>query len=215
MQLIGKEDREFLEKKFEKELEKDVRIILLTRKDDCEYCETARQLVEEVSSTSNKLNPEIYDVDRDREIASRWRIDKTPAILLFGEKEYGVRFFGLPSGYEFTTLIEDIIDVSRGTSRLSSRTKEVLKSIDKPIHIQVFVTPSCPYCPRVVRLAHQFAIENTMITGDMIESLEFQELAGRYNVLAVPKTVINDQVFFEGAVPEPLFLQQVLRVLRL
>ncbi|MCX8192570.1 MAG: thioredoxin family protein [Nitrososphaeria archaeon] len=214
MQLIRKEDREVLEEKFEKELENDVRIVLITKKEDCEYCETARQLVEEISLISEKLKPEFYDLEKDKELISKWRIDKVPATLLFGEKEYWVRFFGLPSGYEFTTFIEDIIDVSRRTSRLSPKTKDVLKKIDKPIHIQVFVTPSCPYCPRVVRLAHQFAIENTMITGDMIESLEFQDLARHYNVLSVPKTVVNDEIFFEGAVPEPIFLQQVLKALK-
>ncbi len=215
MPLLSKEDREFIEKKFEKELENDVRVVLFTKKRDCEFCETAEQLIEEVSSTSTRIKSEVHDIDEESGLASRWRIDKVPATLLFGEKEYGVRFFGLPSGYEFSTFIEDIVDVSRRSSRLSPRTKEIVKKIDKPVHIQVFVTPSCPYCPRVVRLAHQFAIENTMITGDMIEALEFQELSNRYNVLAVPKTVINDEIFFEGAVPEPLFLQQVLKALQL
>jgi len=213
MSLLKKEDREFLENKFERELENKVRIILFKEKDNCEFCKTAEQLVEEVSSTSTKLIKEVYDIDENAELASRWRVDKVPAILLFGEKEYGVRFFGLPSGYEFSTFIEDIVDISKNTSRLTPKTKEVVRKIEKPVHIQVFVTPSCPYCPRAVRLAHQFAIENTLITGDMIEALEFQELSNKYNVLAVPKTVINDQIFFEGAVPETLFLQQVLKAL--
>jgi len=213
MSLLKKEDREFLENKFERELESNVRIILFKKKSECESCETAEQLIEEVSSTSTRLIKEVYDIDEDADLASRWRVDKVPAILLFGEREYGVRFFGLPSGYEFSTFIEDIVDISRNTSRLTPKTKEVVKKIDRPVHIQVFVTPSCPYCPRVVRLAHQFAIENTLITGDMIEALEFQELSNRYNVLAVPKIIINDQIFFEGAVPETLFLQQVLKAL--
>lgn len=211
MPLLNKEDREFIEDRFEKELEKNVRLVLFTRREGCEFCEIARQLIEEVSSTSTRIKSEIYDVDEEPELASRWRVDRAPAILLFGEVEYAVRFFGLPSGYEFSSFIEDIVDISKRTSRLSPRTKEIVKKIDKPVHIQVFVTPSCPYCPRVVRLAHQFAIENTMITGDMIDATEFQELSTKYNVLAVPKTVINDNVFFEGAVPEPLFLQQVLK----
>lgn len=213
MPLLKKEDREFLENKFEKELEDTVKIVFFREKEACEFCDTAERLIEEVSSTSTKIQKEVYDIDKDRELAARLRVDKVPAILLFSKKEYGVRFFGLPSGYEFSTFIEDIVDVSKNTSRLSQRTKEILKKINKPVHIQVFVTPSCPYCPRVVRLAHQFAIENGLITGDMVEALEFQEYSNRYNVLAVPKTVINDQIFFEGAVPEPLFLQQVLKAL--
>ncbi len=78
--------------------------------------------------------------------------------------------------------------------------------IDRPMHIQVFVTPTCPYCPRAVRLTHQFAMKSDLIRADMIESTEFPQLANRYEVMAVPKVVINDTIFSEGALPEPHFL---------
>lgn len=210
MALIEEEDREILEKRFRQELENDVKILLFTQ-EECDYCEVAKRLVSEVSSLSDKLKPSYHDIRKDRELASRLGVDKTPAILLLGDKEYKVRFFGLPSGYEFVTFIEDIVDVSRGATRLSPKTKEIIRGIDRRVHIQVFVTPSCPYCPRMVRLAHQFAIENTNIEGDMIEVLEFRELAEKYNVLGVPKTVVNDKIAFEGAVPEPIFVQNILK----
>lgn len=212
MTILKERDRRFLERKFERELKGDVRLILFTSEEGCEYCETARQIVEEVSQLSPKIRPEYYDVVNDREKAESWEIDKTPAILLFGEKEYKVRFFGLPSGYEFTTLVEDIVDVSKGRSRLSPALREKVASIKTPIHIQVFVTPTCPYCPRAVRAAHQMAIENMVIKSDMVEAMEFPELSQRYEVMAVPKVVINDSFSFEGALPEPHFVDYVVAV---
>lgn len=213
MPILKEKDKRFLQSKFERELGGEARIIVFTKKDRCEYCEPLKELVNEVSGLSEKIKAEFYDVDEDREKAERWEIDKAPAVILFGEREYRVRFFGIPSGYEFTAFIEDIVDVSKGTTRLGPKTREEIKKVDKPLHIQVFVTPTCPYCPRAVRLAHQFAIENEKITGDMIEALEFPELANRYQVMAVPKNVVNDKVAFEGALPEPHFLRYVLMAL--
>lgn len=86
-----------------------------------------------------------------------------------------------------------------------------MKSVTKPLHIQVFVTPTCPYCSIAVRTAHQLAIENLNITADMVESIEFPHLANRYSVMAVPKTVINDKIEFVGAPSEEEFVDYVLR----
>jgi len=60
----------------------------------------------------------------------------------------------------------------------------------------------CPYCPQQVRLVHKLAIINPNITGDMVEAMEFQELAAEYDVLGVPKTVINEELHLEGAFPK-------------
>jgi len=122
-----------------------------------------------------------------------------------------VRFFGIPSGYEFTSLVEDIVDVSRGQTSLSAQTLELLAKLTEPVHIQVFVTPTCPYCTSAVRLAHSLAIANDQVRADMVESIEFPHLANKYRVQSVPKTVINEDTFQEGAVPEPLFLARVLQ----
>ena len=195
-------------------LESDVRIVAFTQDFECAYCKENNQLLQELIELSDKLSLEVYDFINDSDKAKELRIDKIPAIALIGKKDYGIRFYGIPSGYEFGTLIEDIVGVSRGVSRLSSKSKDRLKSIDKPLHIQVFVTLTCPYCPRAVRLAHQFAIENDLIRADMVESTEFPQLANRYQVMAVPKTVVNDSIAFEGALPEEHYLEHVLLALK-
>ncbi|MCL7393536.1 MAG: thioredoxin family protein [Thaumarchaeota archaeon] len=214
MAILGDRERKYLRSKFEKELSGRVRLIVFTQEFECEYCAEVRSLAEEIAELDNRISAEVYDFQSDKELAERLKVDKIPALLVFGEKEYGVRFFGIPSGYEFMTLVDDIIYVSRGSSNLPAPLKEKVKQIDRPVHIQVFVTPTCPYCPIAVRTAHQMAIENTNITSDMIEVLEFPHLAHRYQVMAVPKIVINDRISFEGALPEALFVEHVLAALR-
>ncbi|MCS4541999.1 MAG: thioredoxin family protein [Euryarchaeota archaeon] len=103
--------------------------------------------------------------------------------------------------------------VSIGTTNLSERTKDRLKSINKPIHIQVFVLPTCPHCPKAVRLAHQLATESDFIRADVIEATEFPHLAHKYNVMGVPKIVINEIIEFAGAIPEDHFIEHIMLAL--
>jgi glutaredoxin-like protein len=122
----------------------------------------------------------------------------------------------MPSGYEFSTLINDILAVSRRNSGLTETTREFLKQLNQPVHLQVFVTPSCPYCPRAVLLAHQMAMENPqMIRAEGVEATEFPELANRFNVRGVPQTVINSGAgIVVGAVPEQNLLAEIMRALQ-
>lgn len=211
--MLRDRDKRFLKSKFESQLRENVKLVVFTQEFECEYCAKVRVLAEELASLSDKITVEVYDSQSDRNLAEKWRVDKIPALLVFREKEYGIRFFGVPSGYEFMTLVDDIIDVSRRTSRLNPSVEEKVQAINEPVHIQVFVTPTCPYCPLVIRVTHQMALENNLITSDMIEALEFPHLANKYQVMAVPKIVINNLVSFEGAVPEQVFAEYVLAAL--
>ncbi|MGB9810878.1 MAG: protein disulfide oxidoreductase [Dictyoglomus turgidum] len=219
MALLKEEDRQYLENLFRENLKDKLKIILFSDKAagsklvvpgrvECPYCQQTREILEELVSLSDKLELEIHDFLTDEILAKKYNVDKIPAILFEKNNNVlGVRYFGIPSGYEFSSLIEDIIDISRGETQLSPNTKAFLATVDKPVHIQVFVTPTCPYCPRAVRLAHQFAMENPLITADMIEAIEFPHLAEKYDVTGVPKTIINEKVEIEGAVPENVFLE--------
>jgi len=195
---------------FEKELRDEVRLVFFTQDIECEFCEETRELLQELASLSKKIKVEIHDFMKDNDKAKEYGIDKIPAIAMIGSKDYGIRFYGLPSGYEFPVFIDDIVDISKGNSRLSEKAKVFLKSIDKPLHIQVFVTPTCPYCPRMVSIAHQMAMASDFIRADTVEIIEFPHLAQKYNVMSVPKTVINDTLEFIGALPEEQFLEKVL-----
>ena len=177
---------------------------------ECPYCQQTREILEEIVGLSDLLELEVYDFLAEENLAKKYDVDKIPAIFFQKNEEIlNLRFFGIPSGYEFSSLIEDIVDISRGETHLSQQTKNFLKELTKPIHIQVFVTPTCPYCPRAVRLAHQMALESKYVRADMIEAIEFPHLAEKYQVSGVPKSIINEVVEIEGAVPENIFLEYV------
>lgn len=194
-------------------LAQPVKLVLFVDQENCESCDDTRQLLGEVADLSEQITLETYDVNADSAQAAQFRIDKAPAIAVMNGKDYGIRYYGIPSGYEFGSLIDDIIDVSKGESDLQPATKQALAQLTQPIHFQVFVTPTCPYCPRAVRLAHKMAIESDWVRADMIEATEFPELAEKYEVMAVPRTIINDASYFEGALPEAQFLAAALQTL--
>jgi len=209
MGFLTEKDQQFVKNLFEN-MDKQVKLIMFTQELECQYCRETRQILEEVSSLSEKIDLQVFNFQIDMEMVEKYHIDKIPATVIEGEADYGIRYYGIPSGYEFSSLLEDIVDVSKNDSGLSEEARQALDKIDQPIHLQVFVTPTCPYCPKAVRLAHKFAIENKNITADMVEATEFPHLAMRYNVSGVPRTIINEKVPVEGSVPEKMLVEKVL-----
>jgi glutaredoxin-like protein len=163
-----------------------------------------------MTTLSDKIKVEIYDLLANAEKAKEYGVDKVPAIAIVGERDYKIRFYGIPYGYELQTLLEAVINVSKGRTDVSEETRNRLREIKTPVHIQVFVTLTCPYCPVVAGIAYKFAIESDLIKADVIEASEFPQLAVKYAVMGTPKTVINEKIEFIGAFPEDLFLEHVL-----
>jgi glutaredoxin-like protein len=171
----------------------------------CEICEDTRQLVEELAFLSDgRITAKVHDVIGDAALARTYGVDAAPAVVVLdGDgKDYGIRFFGIPTGYEFGTLVADILMVSSGDPGLRDQTLATLAALDAPVDVRVFVTPTCPYCPQAVLLAHRLAFASDRVTASMVDASEFPDLADRYGVHAVPLTVINDTIRLEGAVPE-------------
>ncbi len=112
----------------------------------CQYCADTRMLLEEVASLNDHLSIEVHEFEKDPEVAETYQVDKVPAYLLIREEEtpvdYGMRFYGIPAGYEFSTLIEALLVVSRGKSDLTEKTQAAFQKLDRPVHIQVYVTPT-------------------------------------------------------------------------
>ena len=209
MAYISDQDRVYLTEQFAG-LTREVTLKLFVRQDNCPTCGIEEELLSELAETSDKLQLVVHDLDQEQQLGQEYRIDKAPALVVEGEQDYGIRFYGIPSGYEFASLIEDIMDVGTGLVDLPGDVKEGLGEIDREVHIQVFVTPSCPYCPIAVRTAHKFAILSAKVRADMVMADEFPILADHYQVMAVPKIVINETTSFEGAVPEEVFLGHIL-----
>lgn len=141
MSILKKRDQKAIEKEFEKLVE-PVKIVYFTQEMECQFCEQTHELLQEVAELSDKLSLEVYDFVKDKDKALQYRIDKIPATVIEGKKDHGIRFFGVPSGYEFSTLLGSIIEVSTGESGLSEKTKSLIAKIHTPVHIQVFVTPT-------------------------------------------------------------------------
>ena len=209
MGIVPESHKSKLKTDLAKMLVNPVTLTVFTQEIECDYCKETRELIEELGSLSDKIKTQVLDLMNDKEKASQYQVDKVPAIVIEGHKKSKVKFYGVPAGYEFNTLIKDIIQMSREETELSSETKRRLSEIKKPVHLKVFVTPTCPYCPGMVSLAHQFAMENENITADMIEISEFPQLSVKYNVSGVPKTVINESGEILGMQPEEEFIRQL------
>ncbi|ASJ10145.1 glutaredoxin [Thermococcus sp. P6] len=225
MGLISDADKKVIKEEFFSKMTEPVKIIGFIGREHCQYCDQLKQLLQELSELTEKLTYELHDFEspEGKELAGKYRIDNAPAVTITRDgKDMGVRYFGLPAGHEFGAFLEDIVDVSNARTDLMEESKRELAGIDRDVRILVFVTPTCPYCPLAVRMAHKFAIENTnagkgKILGDMVEAIEYPEWADRYSVMAVPKIVIQvngeDRVQFEGAYPEKMFMEKLLAAL--
>ena len=210
MSLIPDDKKELLKNDFNEKLVDPVKIVMFTQELECRFCSDTRNLVQDLATLNDKITAEIHDFVADAAKAKEYGIDKIPAIAIIGKKDYGVRIYGIPYGYELQTLIEAIINVSKGKTDLSDNTKSILKEVKSPVHIQVFVTLTCPHCPAAAAVAHKLAIESDLVKADVIETSEFPDLAMKYNVIGVPKIVINEKIEFVGAFNEDLFAEHVL-----
>ena len=222
MAMIPDQDMEFLRERFSEEMRDPVTIIAFTKKAqdqegaglECEFCNETQRIVDELADLSDKINVECREFSPDSQIVKDLGVDKLPALVVQGPKEGSVKYYGIPGGFEFSSLVEDIVDASRGSTDLSEDVKEKVRGIQRDTHIQVFMTPTCPYCPSAVRIAHQMAIENPdFIKADAIEASEFPHLVSKYELSAVPTIVINEKVQFEGALTDDEFADQVVLAL--
>jgi glutaredoxin-like protein len=145
MPLLREQDRQYLIEEF-KGLKDPVKLLMFTQELECQYCQETRMVAEEVAELSDSISLDVYDFVADQKVADQYGIDKIPALAILkdGEspRDYGIRFYGIPSGYEFSTVVEDIMMVSNGESGLSEASKAQVAALTKPVHIQVFVTPT-------------------------------------------------------------------------
>ena len=150
MALLSAENQTEIKRLFEN-LTGDVRLIYFTQKEsplfipghECETCKDTRTLLEEITALSEKIKLEVHDFVADNAAVREHGIDRIPALVMTADGVKGkIRYFGMPSGYEFSVLLGSLLDVSRGESELSESSIETLQTLDKNLHIQVFVTPT-------------------------------------------------------------------------
>jgi glutaredoxin-like protein len=175
---------------------------------------TARNVLAEVVSLNDQLTLEEVNFVLEKERAAAYGIAHIPAlVLLAGGEDTRIRFLGAPAGYEFMSLVEALLLAGTGVSGLSDTSKALLaERVTEPVDIRVFVTPSCPHCPRAVTLAHRMAVEHPLIEATCVEATEFMDLARKFRVTGVPKTVINESIEILGALPEDAFVRTALGI---
>lgn len=218
MSLIKEPDAQAIRQQLAASLTRPVQLALFVSAQSCEYCAISRELAEALCALHDDLTLAVYDLQADAEERRALGVDKAPALVVLGgpaHTDYGVRFYGIPSGYEFASLLEAIRMVGSDNVELQSATHAFLAELTAPLHLQVFVTPSCPYCPRAVTLAHRLAYASPFVTADAVEVTEFPELGARYHVMGVPRTMIDELVSVEGALPESALLSKLIDAQRM
>jgi NADH-dependent peroxiredoxin subunit F len=195
-------------------LKNPVKVLFFTQEMACESCRQQEDLLKEVCGLSDTITLEVHDMLKEGKLAQKYGISKLPGTAVLGDKDYGIRFYGITAGYEFSSLMEALVMVSRGQAGLSRELEDLLLLIDVPVHLEIMVTLTCPYCPRMVHLAHQMAMASEYISADMVEASEYPQLVQRYSVQGVPRTVINEVSTFEGALPPQDAIMEILKVVK-
>ena len=186
-----------------------VRLIFFEQSIGCETCAPTRRALQQIVDENDHVTLETLNLVLDKEKAAEYGVDRVPAVIVEAAGRNRIRYYGAPLGNELPTMIEAIHMAATGETRLSEQSRSQLKTLDKPVHLQVFFTPSCMYCPQMISLANQAAIESTMVSTVAIDATEFPDLVRRYNVNGVPKTVINDSFELLGAAPEEDFITAI------
>ena len=187
-----------------------VNIVFFEQSIGCDTCGPARRALEQIARDNARVTLEILNLVLDKEKAAEYGVDRVPAIIIAAPGCDRIRYYGAPLGNELPTLLQAINMAADGETELGDASRVQLKSLATPVTTQVFFTPTCVYCPRMISLANQAAILSPFVRTEAIDATEFPDLVRRYNVNGVPKTVINGTRELMGAVPEDAFVAAIM-----
>ncbi|KYC45212.1 MAG: Thioredoxin [Candidatus Methanofastidiosum methylothiophilum] len=187
-----------------------VDILLFTSQSGCFSCSKTETLMKELDGLSDKVALKTYDTEKNKDMATKYNIELVPAIVVVGKEDYGIKHYGFPGGKEFNPLIEAVIDSSRSRPRAPEEIERKIKSITNPVEVKIFVTPTCPYCPDMVRVANAYAIVSDKVSTVTIMSNEFEDYSKKYKISAVPTTIINDTFKKEGKIEIEEFINYLV-----
>jgi len=214
MAILSNDDKQEVENLLT-EMEADVTVSLFTS-DDCQFCDETVELNEELAALNDHVDLEVHDLESDAaEEFDAAKYGVGPVTVLSSEGVSGVKYFGIPSGMEFSSYLQDLIAVSTGQTELDEGVLDELADIDEDVEIKVFVTPTCPHCPGAVQTAHSFAMENENVQAEMIEAQQFMDVAQEYGVRGVPQINVNGtDGQFTGNLPPHQFVDEVKKALQ-
>lgn len=215
MGLLSNEDRDYL-KNLYSGIKNDVEIVYFASEEEsrAEDCANIDEILKELQELSGSIKVEKHVFESEKGLAEEYGVEMAPSLVIKTDKGNGIKYYGVPAGYEFSSLVEDINDIGTGVISVDDEAKEMIMSIDKPVHIRVFITPTCPYCPAAVRTAHKFAMLNSNIKADMVEAYEFSDFSNKYDVSSVPRIVINEDHHFVGAYPDKEYAKEIVNIVK-
>jgi len=192
------------------ETDPSVRIVFFEQSIGCEACVPTRRALEQIARDNPAVALEALNLVLDKEKAAEYGVDRVPATIIGAPGRYRIRYYGAPLGNELPTLQQAILMTATGTTGLTAQSRAQLNTLSRPVALQVFFTPTCVFCPQMISLANQAAIESSFVTAVAIDATEFPDLVQRYNVNGVPKMVINDTMEIMGAAPEENFITAIV-----
>lgn len=222
--MIPLREQELLREKFAAEMVGQVKIDFFTQKQlsivvpgrqECEYCKPAGVMLRELASLTPSISLRSHMIEEAREEASRYGVSRIPAIVIRDAATWYATFYGFPGGTVFPAFIQTLADVSRGLSLLTDESRQRLSQLTEQVRLQMFVTTTCPYSPAMAHMAYHMAMGSPLIRTEVTEVSEFPDLAQRYNVRAVPLTVISiggvDKATVPGALSESGLIDRILQ----
>jgi len=201
---FSKEEKEVIKKNFLDKISRDVTIYSFWTKEREGLNEMARVILSELEKLSNKIKVKEREFDPNGELEKKFNINFAPCLVAVCEEKY-FRFYGFPGGYEFPVFLDVLAMISSEEMEVGEEVKKIIENIEKPVKVKIFVTVTCPYSPIMTHWAYTFAILNNKIDVDVYDVGEFQGIAEEYNVRTVPKTILDDKLDFEGAIPPKVF----------
>jgi alkyl hydroperoxide reductase subunit F len=192
-------------------MEKSVKIILFKQAKDCPTCPEQEKLLSGLAERGDNLSLEVYDLVLHGDKAMSFNVNRAPATIIMDEKDYGIRFYGLTAGHEFSSLLSSILLVSNGTE-VNQQLVALIESIETPVHLKVMTTLTCPYCPKMVAAAQIMAYMNPNIIAEAFDVSEYPDLTKKYNVTGVPMTFINEVGKIDGVASLPELVVEVMKV---
>lgn len=209
-ELIPDEVKQTLKETFQKTLKDDVIIEVFTEKGkNDQFNDSAVDLVKALALLSDKLKASFHSIGDDQSV--KRNVTRSPSILIAPDK-YRLRYTGAPMGEEGRSFLTAIMMASTGKPLFSeSSIKQIAEQLHEKRDIQVFVSPTCPYCPQQVLSAFSTAIvKPDLVSAEAVEIYENQDLAESLGSLAVPQTFMNNTFTGAGLQPEPLFLETLM-----
>ena len=193
------------------QLPNDIMLYLFTAKgQEDAFTHANRQVIRAFRELSARITLREYDLDH--ELARKHNITSSPTLLIAPDM-FNIRWLGAPMGEEARTLLETLILVGLGKSQLSDQSLKVIKKIDTPRHVKVFVSPTCPYCPQQAVNAVKAAVEAPeYVSLEIIDIQSEPEIANQYAAQSVPQAFANDVLIGQGAQPEEVFLSSLQKL---